>query len=72
MGIAPNQQPTMLKIATERPTDVVDGVGGMPIGKREAAREVTARTLLSVVRGSWGIAASIAPVFHAEREGTAK
>lgn len=52
MGIAPNQQPMMLKSATERPMDVVDGVGGVECGKREAAREVTARTLLRVVSGN--------------------
>lgn len=42
--------------ATERPREVVLGAGGKE-GKREAEREVTARMLLRVVRGSWGRAA---------------
>jgi hypothetical protein len=73
MGIALNQHPTKLKIATEKPTAVVEGVGGsFSFGKRDAAREVTANTELRVVRGSWGIAAEIAPVRQASPEGMEK
>jgi hypothetical protein len=50
-GIAPNQQPIRFERATERPREVVEGGGGKE-GKSEADREVTARMLFRVVRGS--------------------
>ena len=61
MGIAPNQQPTRFAIATERPIEVVEGVGGK-LGYSEAESEATATMLFKVVRGNWGSAASMAPV----------
>ena len=54
--------------ATERPREVVEGGGGK-VGKSEAEREVTARMLLRVVRGSWGRAASRADGNQVSLEG---
>lgn len=44
--------------------------GGGKVGKREAEREVTARMLLRVVRGSWGREAERVAGSQVDLEGT--
>ena len=66
--MAPNQQPTRLMAMTLSPRLVVEGVE--TAGSRSWARNATAMTEFSVVRGSWPMPASRVPLAKSRAEGT--